>query len=426
MRKRTKNAGFSLVELIVTISVVTVLVGAFAPRFVVYVTSRRQQACVANREALLNIYEKAVYDDLLLIDTDDLGQVIQPDSSTKLNTEYSNEAKEYLTCSSGGTYKAFVDGGVAYIACTEHPDEVCSVRFDNWVEKAALVIDSDPEYDVPTDVVDPSEGVSDPEEEEVPVVDTTVLVNTGIWPRPMDAQGRIDERWALVGLQPGKTVAIGAPVHFIDITGVEIVVVKPINVKYEDAAYPLGKGSNALDGVVAASGIVYDGTNEPAKYIQNGEGHYEYQTVVKTYDIDSTSSVTVNNEILNKNNKKDKGRPVSYWYVYWCGNDKCPDVGQRRSFEQPLGSGSISTEIVNNKVGKSHSHEDPNKKEVWVEGEEYITYRVNYGDMYVVNGITYIYANNSGTEECVELPDATQVSYGVSYNGWYRVPDMTE
>lgn len=420
MRKRTKNAGFSLVELIVTISVVTVLVGAFAPRFVVYVTSRRQQACVANREALLNIYEKAVYDDLLLIDTDDLGQVIQPDSSTKLNTEYSNEAKEYLTCSSGGTYKAFVDGGIAYIACTEHPDEVCSVRFDNWVEKAALVIDSDPEYDVPTDVVDPSEGVSDPEEEEVPVVDTTVLVNTGIWPRPMDAQGRIDERWALVGLQPGKTVAIGAPVHFIDITGVEIVVVKPINVKFEDAAYPLGKGSNALDGVVAASGIVYDSTNEPAKYIQNGEGHYEYETVSNTYDVNDVSGAEIKREKINTS-----WRDVKYWYTYWCGDKNCPNVGQMRSYEYwNYTHTSVKTETV--KAGKKHTHEDPNKKEVWVEGEEYITYRVNYGDMYVVNGITYIYANNSGTEECVELPDATQVSYGVSYNGWYRVPDMTE
>jgi len=420
MRKRTKNAGFSLVELIVTISVVTVLVGAFAPRFVVYVTSRRQQACVANREALLNIYEKAVYDDLLLIDTDDLGQVIQPDSSTKLNTEYSNEAKEYLTCSSGGTYKAFVDGGVAYIACTEHPDEVCSVGFDNWVEKAALVIDSDPEYDVPTDVVDPSEGVSDPEEEEVPVVDTTVLVNTGIWPRPMDAQGRIDERWAHAGLQPGKTVPIGAPVHFIDTTGVEIVVVKPINVKYEDAAYPLGKGSNALDGVVAASGIVYDSTNEPAKYIQNGEGHYEYETVYNTYDVNDVSGAEIKNEQIN-----GFLRDVKYWYTYWCGDKNCPNVGQMKSYEYwNYTHTSVRTTTV--KAGKKHTHEDPNKKEVWVEGEEYITYRVNYGDMYVVNGITYIYANNSGTEECVELPDATQVSYGVSYNGWYRVPDLTE
>lgn len=419
MRKNAKNAGFSLIELIVTISVITVLTGVFVPRFVVYVNARRQMACVANRDALLNIYEKAVYDNKLLIETEDLKQIIEPESATKLNTEYSNQAKDYLTCSSGGTFKVHIVGATAYIACTEHPDEVCSVTFDNWAEKAAVVIDADPEYDVPTDPVDELEGVTDPEEEETPAVDTTVTVNTGVWPRLMDSQGHIDERWAAVGLQPGKVVPIPNPVHFIDITGVEIVVVKPINVRYEDAAYPLGKGANALDGVVAASGVVYSATNEPAKYIQNTEGHMGTETKITTYDVNNISGTTVRDEKIN-----NRTRAVTYWNTFWCGDPKCENVGTERSYlawDNKQGKDVTKTETV--KQGRKHTHET--KVDKWIDGDEYITYRVNYGDMFQVGDLTYIYTYNTGSEVCVALPDATQTSFGVDYNGWYRVPAIT-
>lgn len=424
MSKNTKNRGFSLVELIVTISVITVLSGALIPQFVKYANSRRQQACRANREALLNIYEKAVYDDQLLITQEDLQMVLNA-SGTKMTTEYTNQAKDYLICPSAketGHYTARVGADkTVYVICDEHKDDICALNFDNWVGKAALVIDEDPVIPVPAGAGggEGGEGVSDPEEDEVPPVDTTETVNTGIWPRPMDAQGRIDERWAAVGLKPGNSVTITGPLHFIDTTGIEIVVTTSgaFQVKYEDAASPLGKGSNAIAGVVAASGLVYSVENEPAKYTHFDEGHYEDVPVVNKYTVQNTGEWKTR-EVINK-----KERDVWYYYTFDCGDKNCSKRGIKRKFYST--NGKENNEVV--QKGEEHQHNDPKETTpVWVDGPSVDAYRISYGDMFVLNGITYIYTINTGDEACVSLPTADQTSYGVSYNGWYRVPALQD
>lgn len=462
MNKKTDNRGLSLVELIVTITVMTVLVGILVPRFQVYINSRRQQACRANREALLNIYEKAVYDDQLLVAQTDLQMVINA-SGSKMTTEYTNQAKDYLICPDAketGHYSAHVNNNVAYITCDCHPDDICTLTFDNWVEKADLSdpsIDVDPAYAIPAHTSPESEGSSDPEEEEVPPTDTTETVNTGIWPRVMDSQGRLDERWATAGAQPGSTVTINAPVHFIDTTGAEIVIVKgPYTVKYEDANYPLGHGANALPYVIATSGVKYTGGNLPAQIEVQEQGHYEYTTRYKIVNYKGTyqdvkKAVYRDCKYENCPDRKVKmhEHQWSAWGYDWsdhpgntnCGVQGCKDR-YKRNHEHNYGRYEYEkTVTVREYVGpdcghadcadrnvKDHSHkEEDGQDKKWVAGASKNVYRVNYGDMLELNGVTYIYTVNSGDNNYVEgLPTAEQTALGTDYNGWYVVPALTK
>jgi len=469
MNKKTDNRGLSLVELIVTIAVMSVLVGILVPRFQEYINSRRQQACRANREALLNIYEKAVYDDQLLVAQADLQMIIDA-SGSKMTTEYTNQAKDYLICPDAketGHYSAHVTDNVAYITCDCHSDDVCTLAFDNWVAKADLAdpsIDLDPSYTIPAHSGPESEGAGDPEEEEVPPADTTETVNTGIWPRVMDSQGRLDERWAAVGAQPGNTVTINAPVYFKDITGAEIVIVKgPYSVKYEDANYPLGHGANALPYVIATSGVKYTGGNLPAQIEVQEQGHYEYTT---HYDTVTYKGVTKH---VKKYVLKDCGRVNcskrysqrhshrwSGWGAYWdfgpengadkedcwhysfdCGIEGCPNRNKTGDHKHEGGYYDYEEKWVDETTGldcgvegcpdrnkNNHSHQVANGEDkTWVAGDTKDVYRVNYGDMLELNGVTYIYTVNSGDKNYVEgLPTAEQTALGTDYKGWYVVP----
>lgn len=381
MKKNAENKGFSLIELIVLIAMITVLTGMLVPQFVKYASEKRQTACRANREALLNIYEKAVYDGQLGVSSSDLHLLLTADAS--LNVEYANQATDYIKCPAddGATYSAYSDGNKVYITCSCHPDDVCSLSMESWTDIADDMGGEPTDlYAVPADLPEPeTPGPVDAPEE--PPVDTTETCNTGTWPYPMDTEGRIDARWAAAGgAQPGKTVNISAPLHFVDKSGIEIVIVKGntnstmYTVSYENASSPLGKGGAALPYVIAASGKKYDANNLPDKQVEEGEPIYEYHPA---YD----EEVVTQNWVQGSTYVWPKGF-VSYIH------HKAENVK------------------IGNKPGKT-------------------IYRINYGDMLTLNGVTYIYANNSGGNSYVELPKEGEIALATSYNDWYVVPALS-
>lgn len=135
-RKHAAQCGFSLIELIIVISIMAVLVGLLAPQFMKQIQKKRCETCAHNREAILRIYERAVYDNSMPIylkegSTDATGdgikRVVDNYYSDSTDNMYGirNEIAQYMTCpvktSNTSPYKGYIhaDTGTAYIVCEE-------------------------------------------------------------------------------------------------------------------------------------------------------------------------------------------------------------------------------------------------------------------------------------------------------------------
>lgn len=125
---RRTQRGFSLIELIVVIAIMATLIGLLAPQFVKYVAAQRKSTCQRNREAILRIYERAVYDGSvpIYLNTADLEKVANIHGAKFQPTD--NEVEEYLNCPNhsggGNSYSVYVDSdsGTAYIECPDCGD----------------------------------------------------------------------------------------------------------------------------------------------------------------------------------------------------------------------------------------------------------------------------------------------------------------
>lgn len=182
--KRTNKSGFSLLELIVVISIMAVLGGVLAPQLVRYVNSNRATACKTDREAILAVYERCIYGQTKDLDTEALRLVLSGgDPATK------DEVFQYNKCPSGGEYTGEVivnpTTGVytAIIHCKHegHKHEDAVVDFIGWGgTEYAEGID---------DPLDPPPSSSEPEtdEEESEEEPTTIEGEEyGFWPYAED------------------------------------------------------------------------------------------------------------------------------------------------------------------------------------------------------------------------------------------------
>lgn len=132
-RKLSAQGGFSLIELIVVIAIMAVLIGLISPNFLKYVKKNRIAACEHNREAVLDIYARCVFDDSVEIELTEAGI----HTATGLKTASASatspagyveyEIKQYLSCPNGAKsdsavlWTAGVDAatGTAYIECED-------------------------------------------------------------------------------------------------------------------------------------------------------------------------------------------------------------------------------------------------------------------------------------------------------------------
>lgn len=135
-KRRNAQCGFSLIELIVVIAIMAVLVGLIAPQFVKQVQRKRCETCRHNREAILRIYERAVYDGSVPIylkegtkdaTGDGILRVVDYYYADKDDSAYGihNDISMYMSCpinpSNTAPYEGHInpDTGAAYIYCKE-------------------------------------------------------------------------------------------------------------------------------------------------------------------------------------------------------------------------------------------------------------------------------------------------------------------
>ena len=236
MRKSIKDKlGFSLIELVVVVSIMAVLSGMLIPMFVKYLNTKKETACRANREGLLNVYSKGIYDNSMILDATNLQLVIEADASSGVLAEdYAGEAKFYVECPMGGIYTPEVAGSVAKITCSEHGEDIVIMDFTGWegFGKEAM---ADPGYGEPSPSTPPV-ATEPPEPTVEPSVTPTPGKETGVWPYQYNDDGTLDPRWADAhggagkGCIPGNCVDIPVPqkAHFINNrNNAEYVIVKP-------------------------------------------------------------------------------------------------------------------------------------------------------------------------------------------------------
>ncbi len=200
--KETNKSGFTLLELIIVISIMGVLTGLIAPQIVRYVTTNRATACEADREAILAVYERCIYGQTKDLDTASLQQVM-----TGLDAATSDEVLQYVNCPSGGSYTGEVTGDVAtavYVATIkcDHPGhEDVVVDFVGWstVELAEGIDEPFPEP--PPAVIPPPEETES--EEETSIVEEEP-VDSSYWPYAND------NRWDGIRF-PGQVIYINTP-----------------------------------------------------------------------------------------------------------------------------------------------------------------------------------------------------------------------
>lgn len=131
------QGGFSLIELVIVIAIIAILTGLLIPSFMTSAARKKVQTCRHNREAVLSIFQRCVYEtsDTLEFKDTDLIKLIKVDPSGNDNTRtcgYSaidNELVPYLHCPTFGENDPLTDGiwvasidtdtNTATIKCTE-------------------------------------------------------------------------------------------------------------------------------------------------------------------------------------------------------------------------------------------------------------------------------------------------------------------
>lgn len=369
-RKHRNNGGFSILELIVVIAIMATLTGMLVPRVVKYISDSRRNACIANRDAILSVYEKCVYNMTLDASQDSLETVLAASDSDVLPQEYMNQVKDYLVCPSDGQLghydvSFYKDGQKvkAYITCDEHSDEVCMVDLTGW----AQIVEAEGEDATITNPdatgnglpFDPDlTGAGDDDDEEPETFDEEdVYARLGVWPYSIDPDGKTDVRWKSVGTAVGKYVSISVPAyaHFKD-RGQEFVIIKGNN--------PAGNGYKVMyeksdsPGTCVGDGILYDITDSPKKDVY-----------------------------LNPNGSLDQTR-----------DDNLP-----AAYEEVKVNTDDGTDLWRLEVNASMG--------------DILT--VHFADG---SSATYIYTGESRRD--IPLPASDEKAYGIAYDDWYVVPAL--
>ena len=193
----SKSKGFSLIELIVTIAIVTTLIGLLVPQFIRYISAKRGTACEENREAILDVCEKVVYGRAVPLTALD-GVTLNATSIEALPSTISATDKETLkahsVCPEHGTMSLRVVDGIIYCECNVHDgsgDEgfahtgTVAADMTTWTGSGSITID--PSFSITTHSgvgpIDPPDPPEETPPSEDPPEDTYA---SSYWPYPED------------------------------------------------------------------------------------------------------------------------------------------------------------------------------------------------------------------------------------------------
>lgn len=264
IRKRALSVrgqlGFSLVEVIVVVAIMAVLGTVLVPQLLRYVNQNRATACQVDREGILAVYERCIYEETKKLDIDDLKAVMD---GTDLATQ--NEIHQFDKCPLNGTYTASVVDNVAMIKCDCDGHEEVVVDFAMWneLELAEGIDEPFTQPPVPSTPEPEDPSTEEPSSsEEIPVEDS-------YWPYEESTQW--DGQRHL-----GGTVEIAVPSGiFTSREGNDYVVVDregdgTFAIQWMWRKGPEYRDTNAFEGIIGLSGVVI--SEEDLKDMLNDAG----------------------------------------------------------------------------------------------------------------------------------------------------------
>lgn len=269
MKLISRDNGFSLLELIVTIAILATLTGLLIPQFTKYTREKKETACVENREAVVNICEKLVYGRAVPLSTLN-GVTLTETNITALPSTISEADKEALKrhceCPEHGVMTITVTDGIVHCVCNSpmHSADV-AVDMTTWTGSGLVTID--PNFDTPSGggYTPPGPGPEDPPEDPPNDEEDNPDYLSSYWPYPEDPRWNdIDSSGDAYievdvpsGLFPVRTAG-GSTIYFCAIdrygnTGGKLKIYKS---KAGDPMYYLcGSESEA---VIVTNGLNYD------------------------------------------------------------------------------------------------------------------------------------------------------------------------
>ncbi len=145
--KRSAQGGFSLIELIIVIALIAALASLLVPSFMSSAARKRVQTCRHNREAVLSVFQRCVYEtsDIIEFNVADLNKLIDVNTTTGY-AAIDSELAPYLHCPTYGEHKQLTSGiwvasidtdtNTAIIKCTECGDS----GYDNEDTMESVVV----------------------------------------------------------------------------------------------------------------------------------------------------------------------------------------------------------------------------------------------------------------------------------------------
>lgn len=199
-KTESRNLGFSMLEIIVVITLMAVLGTILAPMFFRYVSRNRMTACQTGREAILAVFERCVYAETKQVSQSDLEAILKAEDAAT-----ADEIHQYDKCPMGGSYTAELDGDTAIIHCDipEHEDVLVILggwSGTEWAEGDDAALPSPPPYwdpDSEPPAEEGGEGTGEDKEDD----------EDAIWPYATDS------RWDGKRF-PGQYVEVDVPVMF--------------------------------------------------------------------------------------------------------------------------------------------------------------------------------------------------------------------
>ena len=150
MNRKRYNLGFSIIEFIVASAIIVTLTGLLVPQLMKYSRDKREDACLENREAVVNICEKIVYTGVPLSNLADCVNTVRTGGAySAIPAEYQEALRRHLECPDGGTMSVTVSGGVIFCTCSNpnHSDQ--DVRADMVTWSGGESETHDPSFDIP-------------------------------------------------------------------------------------------------------------------------------------------------------------------------------------------------------------------------------------------------------------------------------------
>jgi type IV pilus assembly protein PilA len=126
--KKEKVQGFTLIELIISIAILGIISAIAIPKFISYIDSSREAACLSNRRIANSAY---------LVYLANGGSIIEDNLSGTQFLVDSGDLFDEIVCPSGGTYSWILDSNEnAFISCSVHTpsDELGDILLDIVVD----------------------------------------------------------------------------------------------------------------------------------------------------------------------------------------------------------------------------------------------------------------------------------------------------